>query len=171
MSFLTLMRSTMREGVIWEFGKSIASGYYTISARNDYVYSVQKVYRDKIPSDVVDSDLERYFANDFGIAPNYIGSTISDFPKTVAVMLRALDRGIVIRCKSNFASSDAVVIRISEGDVKTETTFDFLMYPRNDADNIFSGELIMLLQQCSAFGYSEACKNATKGGLHRAQFP
>lgn len=162
MSFLTLMRSTIRGGVIWEFAKSSGSGFYTISARNDYTCSVQKVYQDEILSDDEDSKLEHLFTNDFGIASSCISPTISDFPKTVAVILRALDHGIVIGCKSNLISSDAVDIHILEGDVEAKETLDFVMYPRSNADDIFAGRLITLIQRCSEFGYAEACRRALK---------
>lgn len=164
MSLLTLIRSTIRGGVIWEFGKSNSSGLYTISARNDYNYSVQKLHRDEILSDDGDSKLEHYFANDFRIASNYVSPTISDFPKTVAVILRALDHGVVIGCKSNLISSDAVDIHILEGDVEAKETFDFVMYPKSNTDDIFASRLIMLIQRCSEFGYAEACRRALKEG-------
>lgn len=160
MSFLTLMRSTICGGVIWVFEKSSDSGFYTISTRNDHTHSVQKVYQDEILSDDGDSKLERYFANDFEIVSNSISPTISDFPKTVAVILRALDHGVVIGCKSNLISPDAVDIHILEGDVEAKETFDFVMYPRSNADDIFASRLITLIQRCSEFGYVEACRRA-----------
>lgn len=164
MSLLTLIRSTVRGGVIWEFGKSRSSGYYTISARNDYICSVQKVYRHEILSDDGDSNLERYFANDFGIASSRIAPTISDFPKTTAVILRALDCGFVIGCKANLVSSDAIDIHVSECDVEAKMTFDFLMCPERIADEMFATQLITLLQRCSEFGYLEASRQAAKEG-------